>query len=166
MIEIKVNGAETHQVVEKEEQLLLDDQPVTWSSSPLPDGSFSILYGNKSYRAELVELNKELKTVLVKINDQEYKLEMKEPIDRLLEQMGLNQRVAHRVNQIKAPMPGMVLKIMVEIGQQLQKDDPVLILEAMKMENIFKAPEAAVVKEIKVKEHTAVEKGQILVVME
>lgn len=166
MYEVAINESKTFRVEQKEEQLLLDNQPVSWSCVLLPDGSYNILYKNKSYRAECLEINKEQKSVLVKVGGHEYRLQIREPIDRLLKEMGFNGRTSHKVNQIKAPMPGMILKIMVEVGQQLQKDDPLLILEAMKMENVFKAPEAAVVKEIKVKEQTAVEKGQVLIVME
>lgn len=166
MLEIKVNGSAAYKVAQKEEQLLLDDKPVDWSCEPLGDGSFSIILDHRSYRAELLALDAEQKTVRIQVNGRVYDLEISEPIDRLLKKMGLNERVVARTNEIKAPMPGMILNIMVSVGQQLQKGDPVLILEAMKMENIFKAPETAVVKEIKVKEHTAVEKGQVLVVME
>lgn len=166
MLEIKINGDELHKIAQKEEQLLLDEKPVDWSCVHLPDGTFSILYKNKSYRAECTALDKTLKTALIEVNGRQYRVEIKEPIDRLLKEMGLNERVNRKINQIKAPMPGMVLKIMVEPGQQLQKDDPLLVLEAMKMENIFKTPEAAIVKEIKVKEQTAVEKGQVLIIME
>lgn len=80
--------------------------------------------------------------------------------------MGLNNTLQHKINQIKSPMPGMVLDILVRPGQKLAKGDPVLVLEAMKMENVFKAPEDSVVKEIKVKEKTVVEKGQILIALE
>ncbi|MFN5942184.1 MAG: biotin/lipoyl-containing protein, partial [Bacteroidota bacterium] len=60
-------------------------------------------------------------------------------------------------------MPGMVLKILVEPGQQIEKGQGVLILEAMKMENVLKSSAAAMVKSIKVSEKSAVEKGAILV---
>jgi biotin carboxyl carrier protein len=63
-------------------------------------------------------------------------------------------------------MPGLILKILVTPGQAIKKGDPVLILEAMKMENVFKATVDAVVKEIKVAERTAVEKGEVLVILE
>jgi biotin carboxyl carrier protein len=74
--------------------------------------------------------------------------------------------MARKVNDIKAPMPGLVLKVLVTPGQAIKKGDPVLILEAMKMENVFKATSDATVKEIKVAELTAVEKGEVLIVLE
>ena len=60
-------------------------------------------------------------------------------------------------------MPGLILKVLVTEGQEIKKGDPVLILEAMKMENVFKAPGDAIVKTIKYKAGEAVEKGAILV---
>ena len=51
---------------------------------------------------------------------------------------------------IESPMAGKVIEILVEVGQSVEEDDEVIILEAMKMENPVYAPESGVVKEIKV----------------
>lgn len=163
--EIKVNGAASFQVQVKEEQLLLDGTPAVWSCEPMPDGSFSILYGHRSLRGEIAGINPENKEVTVKIDGQLYQVQMREPVDRLLESMGIGREQAPGISHIKAPMPGMILRVLVSPGQQLKKGDPVLVLEAMKMENVFKAPEDAVVREIPVKEGAAVEKGQVLVIL-
>jgi biotin carboxyl carrier protein len=104
--------------------------------------------------------------LVMNIDGRQFEAQITEPIDQVLQAMGLNQRASHKVDQIKAPMPGMVLSILVTEGQELGKGDPVLVLEAMKMENVFKAPADALVKEIRVKEKTAVEKGQVLVIFE
>ena len=77
--------------------------------------------------------------------------------------MGLDLSKMQKVEPIKAPMPGLILKIMVEVGQTLKKGDPVLILEAMKMENVFKATSDATVKAINIQAGKAVEKGEILI---
>ncbi|MNS88855.1 Methylmalonyl-CoA carboxyltransferase 1.3S subunit [compost metagenome] len=60
-------------------------------------------------------------------------------------------------------MPGLILKVLVTEGQAIKKGEPVLILEAMKMENVFKAPGDAVVKAIRIEERQAVEKGEVLI---
>jgi biotin carboxyl carrier protein len=60
----------------------------------------------------------------------------------------------------------MVLKVLVEPGQRLEKGDGILILEAMKMENVLKAPAAATVKGVRVQERTAVGKGDVLIDLE
>jgi biotin carboxyl carrier protein len=67
------------------------------------------------------------------------------------------------MNTVKAPMPGLVLNIVVEPGQTVEKGDPMIILEAMKMENVIKAAGEGRVKAIKVQKGMAVDKGQLLI---
>ncbi len=68
-----------------------------------------------------------------------------------------------KVNEVKAPMPGLVLDIRVSEGDEVKKGDPILVLEAMKMENIIKSPTDGVIKKINVKKGLAVEKNQVLI---
>ena len=67
--------------------------------------------------------------------------------------------------EVKAPMPGLVLRVLVEPGQQVAAGAGLAVLEAMKMENQIKAPVAGVVAEVRVAAGKAVEKGQVLVVL-
>jgi biotin carboxyl carrier protein len=60
-------------------------------------------------------------------------------------------------------MPGMVISVLVNEGQEVSAGESILILEAMKMENVIKSPVQAIVKTIKVKQGSAVEKGQLLI---
>ena len=64
---------------------------------------------------------------------------------------------------ITSPMPGLVFKIVVSVGQQVAKDQQLIILEAMKMESPIHAPNAATVSAILVKEGDAVSEGQVLI---
>ena len=73
---------------------------------------------------------------------------------------------ASRPGTLKAPMPGLMLQIEVEVGQHFKKGDRLAIIEAMKMENELKAHSPGVVREIKVKPGEPVEKNQILIVFE
>lgn len=66
---------------------------------------------------------------------------------------------------IKAPMPGLVRGVNVNIGDSVAARQGIVILEAMKMENELRAPRAGVVKEIRVKPGDKVEQGQVLVVV-
>lgn len=134
-----------------------------WDMVRLADGSFSILLDGKSYIALVEETDKASKQMTLRINGHKYQVSIEEPIDQLLKKMGLNNSATKKAEVIKAPMPGLVLKIMVAEGQEVKKGDPVLILEAMKMENVFKAPADATVKSIKAEAGKAVEKGQVLI---
>ncbi|HET58181.1 MAG TPA: acetyl-CoA carboxylase biotin carboxyl carrier protein subunit [Deltaproteobacteria bacterium] len=69
-------------------------------------------------------------------------------------------------SEVKAPMPGNILEILVKTGDQVKADDELLILEAMKMENPIYAPEDGTVGEIKVKVKDAVESDQVLMILE
>lgn len=163
MYQIKVNNNKEFNVVSENDQVFLDDKSVEWDMQKLPNGNFSILANGKSYTAILEEIDKSNKTIRLLINGNPYNLEIQEPIDLILKKMGINSSNQKKVESIKAPMPGLILKILVTEGQQIKKGDPVLILEAMKMENVFKAPADAIVKIIKYKAGEAVEKGAILV---
>lgn len=67
--------------------------------------------------------------------------------------------------EVKAPMPGLVLRILVTPGQMVEAGSGLAVLEAMKMENQIKAPAAGVVAALRVDPGTAVEKGQVLMVL-
>jgi biotin carboxyl carrier protein len=83
-----------------------------------------------------------------------------------LKQLTRSAKTDIRGGTLKAPMPGLVLKIEVEIGQHVEKGDGLIIIEAMKMENELKAHAPAVIKDIKVKSGQPVEKNQVLIVFE
>lgn len=66
---------------------------------------------------------------------------------------------------VKSPMPGLVLKIKKNVGDQVEIGESLIILEAMKMENDIRASISGVIKEIPIKENSAVEKNETLVVI-
>ncbi len=130
------------------------------------NGQFHILYKNKAYKAELLEQDANGKTFLIKINNNKYTIAVKDKYDQLVKKLGLSNLSSSKMNNVKAPMPGLVLDIQVEAGQRVQKGDPLLILEAMKMENVIKATGDATIKEVIIGKGIAVDKGQLLIEME
>ena len=163
MNKIKINEGPELEVAAFPGEMKIADHIHSWDLRQLPDGTYHILANGKSYNAILEEIDRTTKTLKLRINDNSYRLAIQEPIDQLLKKMGLNIAKSNKVEAIKAPMPGLVLKILVIEGQEIKKGEPVLILEAMKMENVFKAPADATVKAIKVAERKAVEKGEVLI---
>lgn len=67
---------------------------------------------------------------------------------------------------LRAPMPGLVLRLAVTVGSRVAPGDPLLVLEAMKMENELRATAPGVVAAVRVAGGAAVEKGQVLVEFE
>ncbi len=130
------------------------------------DNSFHILKNQKAYKAEIESVDYKSKTFVFKINGTKYTSKISDKYDRLIDQLGMKIGAVQKVGDIKAPMPGLVLEVSVEVGTQVAKGDKVMILEAMKMENVIKAAGDGVVKAIHITKGTAVEKGQILIEME
>jgi biotin carboxyl carrier protein len=130
------------------------------------NGKFHVLQDNKSYKAEILDINYEDKMMKIKVNGNSYDVKILDKYDRLVKQIGLTIGSSNKTNVIKSPMPGLVLQIMTEVGQRVNKGETMLILEAMKMENTIKAPSDAVIKSIHVGKGAAIEKGQLLIELE
>lgn len=125
--------------------------------------SSHIIHDNKSYNVEVVDFNKEEKHANIKINGHVYKVQITTQLDMLLQQLGMDSLANNKVLMLKAPMPGLVLNVMVAVGDEVKKGDSLLVLEAMKMENIIKSPADAVVKKIGVKQGDKIEKNTVLI---
>jgi biotin carboxyl carrier protein len=125
-------------------------------------GSLQVVVNGQSHEADLVSLDKEARKVTLRIEGKKLTAQIKEPVDLLFEQLGMKQTLVKKVNDLKAPMPGLIVKLLVAVGDTVKQGEPLLILEAMKMENVFKAAADVTIKEIKVSEKQSVEKGQLL----
>lgn len=145
------------------DQLIYNDQPFNWSLSQKSNSTFLILKDHKTFRAEILDIDPSSKTATIKIEKSVFEIELKDKMDLLLEKMGIANLDAPQVNDLKAPMPGLILETLVEAGQEIKKGDQLLILEAMKMENVLKAPGDGTVVSIEVSKGDSVEKGQILI---
>lgn len=124
---------------------------------------FFMRYNNRSYNILLLKVLTDEKKLILRINGKRVSIQVKDKFDLLLQQLGMDKMSKKKTESIKAPMPGMVLKVLVEEGQAIKKGDTILILEAMKMENALKAPHDGIVKRVAVNKGTAVEKNQLLV---
>ena len=129
-------------------------------------GAYHLLHNNQSYHISIIQSDLDAKTVTLEINGVSYELKVEDEYDQLIKSMGLSSSAKQKLSSIKAPMPGLILEILIEPGQSIEKGDQLLILEAMKMENVLKADGEGVVKSVEVKKGDAVEKGQLIIEME
>ncbi|MDX1903820.1 MAG: biotin/lipoyl-containing protein [Thermonemataceae bacterium] len=150
----------------QESKIILNNELFEADILPLSENKYHIIYRNKSYSIEVLKADATEKNFRLKINGEIYDYTAKTQIDLLLEKMGIQTANTKKVNHIKAPMPGLIVGIKVEIGQKVQKGDILLILEAMKMENVIKSPIEATVKAIKIKQGENVEKNKVLIEFE
>jgi biotin carboxyl carrier protein len=144
-------------------EFIVNGQRVIWDLIKIQEGYFHILYNQVSYRAEVVKIDSDRKSITIKINSKPYSVFLKDKFDVLLEKMGMNTNATAKINHVRAPMPGLIIDLKVKDGDQVKAGDPLLILEAMKMENIIKSPGDATVKSVKVTMGEGVEKNQVLI---
>ncbi|OIQ16030.1 MAG: acetyl-CoA carboxylase biotin carboxyl carrier protein subunit [Flavobacterium sp. MedPE-SWcel] len=155
---LTVNGTTAFDV--NEEQL---SQLDAISTAP---SHYHILKDNKPFKAAVTDANFLAKEYTVTINNNTYTVNIANTLDQLIKEMGFEIGAAKQVNEIKAPIPGLILEINVTVGQEVQENDDLLILEAMKMENTFQSPRAGVIKSIAINKGDAVDKGQLLIEFE
>jgi biotin carboxyl carrier protein len=157
-------ASEPYQIIVNE-QLKLAIEPQEAAALdliPLPTGGFHILKGGKKYVAEVIDAHYAERAFTIRVNGSVFKVHIADKYERLIQEMGLTIGASQKMNEIKAPMPGLVLDILVTEGQSVKKGDALLILEAMKMENVIKAAGDAVVKAVLVKKGVPVDKGNLL----
>lgn len=122
-----------------------------------------VLADNHSYKVSIHKIDKENKEVTLVINGKKTVIVLRSQTEMLLASLGLHKMLASKLDSIKAPMPGLIQTIMVTEGQSVQKGEPLLILEAMKMENVIKSPANVVIDKILVTAKTTVEKGHVMI---
>jgi acetyl/propionyl-CoA carboxylase alpha subunit len=165
MYKITVNNVQM-QVEASHAGKIINGRPFVADIIEIKEGLFHILQNNRSLIAEVIESNFEAKTFLIKVNNHEYNVSVKDKYDELLHEMGFDSAQMKKSGDVKAPMPGLVLSVNVSPGQQIRTGDSLVILEAMKMENVLKAHADGVVKKIFVIKGDKVEKNQVMVTFE
>ena len=126
-----------------------------------PDGFSYIVWKNKKYMLDVIEKNQNRYTVMV--NGVWHSFSVETPISlkrkRFLEQQGDSASVL----SIEAPMPGKIIDIMVEEGTEVKEGEPIIILEAMKMQNEISSHVTGVVQSVSVKKNDSVMKDDVLI---
>jgi biotin carboxyl carrier protein len=138
----------------------------TLDSVEVTNNSFHVLKDNKSFNATISKADYLNKSYEVIVNKNKYNVNIYNALDLLIKEMGFELGSTKKVNEIKAPMPGLILDINVKVGQEVSENDNILILEAMKMENVITAPRDGIIKSISINKGDAVDKNQLLIEFE
>lgn len=162
MYSVSINKS-VFEVENSKERVAVSGNILDWDITQIGEKHYHVIYKNQSYNLELVSLDTQTKTVRLKLNNKPCDIKLKDKFDLLLEKLGMNNIHSQSAKEIKAPMPGLIFDIKVKEGDEVKKGDGVLILEAMKMENILKSPGDGIVKAIKIKKGQSVEKNQVLI---
>jgi len=129
----------------------------------LNEQSSHVIHQHKSYNIEVVDFDKDEKLASIKVNGSVYRVQVTSQLDLLLKQLGMDNLASKKIAQLKAPMPGLVLNILVKEGDEVKKGDSLVVLEAMKMENIIKSPADVVIKKVEVSQGDKIEKNMVLI---
>lgn len=165
MLRITLNQQE-YLFDKKAETVMLNGHAVNADVVKLDKNKFHVIINNASYNIELLAKDENAKNQTILVNGQKQSVEIKDKYDDLLKQLGMDKLMGNKANLLKAPMPGLVLKVLVSEGQAVKKGDGLLILEAMKMENIIKAASDGIVKKIHIEEKNIVDKNQKMIEFE
>lgn len=155
-------GESTYEIDRQQDDFIIDGKAFKFDLANSGNGNLHFLVDNKSYQAKVLSVDREQKKVEVKINSTPYLIEVKDHLDLLLAKLGMESSNQSGAKDVKAPMPGLILDILVAQGQEVKKGDHLLILEAMKMENVIKCPADGVVSSLLATKGESVEKGKIL----
>lgn len=120
----------------------------------------------KSYQIKILQTDFPNKRISLEVNGNPYHLKLEDELDQMVNQMGMLATKSHQINNVTSPMPGLIIDIMATVGQVVFKGTPLMVLSAMKMENIISSPGQGVIKQLEVQIDDAVEKGQVLIEME
>lgn len=120
--------------------------------------------GTKLYKIDNIEVNE--RNVSFSINGTYFETTVKDEQDLLLEKLGFHAGTAASAGSLNAPMPGKILELLIADGESVEEGQPVLILEAMKMENELKSPSNGVVSKLHIQQGDNVEKNQLLIDIE
>jgi biotin carboxyl carrier protein len=127
---------------------------------------FTLTYKGKKFRGEVMENRQEEGMLTLKLNHRVFQVHKSGPLDALIASLGMDKPKVRKLKQLKAPMPGRLVSITIQVGQEVQPGDALLTLEAMKMENVLKAEGTGVVKRLAVNPGDVVEKGGLLIEFE
>ena len=145
----------------------IDEQAVKkLDTLKVSDSEFHVLDNHLSYKTEIINANFYEKSYSIKVNNTVYQIKIHDELDILIKEMGFEIGITKEVNEIKAPMPGLILEINIQVGSEVKEDDTLLILEAMKMENALTSPRAGIIKTISVTKGETVDKNQLLIAFE
>jgi len=139
----------------------LDGHEFPFDVASLQNGLLSVLVEGKSYEVRQEVAGSETSIV---VGNERFKATVRDP--RSLRSRARSGDSGQGPKKIIAPMPGKVVRIVAPQGAEVEAGQPVVVIEAMKMQNELKAPKTGRVKKINVSEGAAVEAGQTLAEVE
>ena len=128
--------------------------------------TWSVLTGGQRYKVECEKAPDDDGHAVFRINGVRRRVRVLDDRAKLLDNMGMSVKPGAASGDIAAPMPGKVLQVLVQEGDVVDEAQPLVVLEAMKMENVIKASASGTVSLVAAIQGQAVEKGALLMRIE
>ena len=157
----QITGSKSYQIEFSENGITVDGKPFNGKIIKQTNDNYLLVLENEVIPIEI--LQQEGKTIRIKYKGMETSFSIEDELDLTIAKLGFKNTAALTHDKLKAPMPGMILEIRVNEGDTVQKGDVLLILEAMKMENVIKASHDGNIEKIHVTKGQTVEKNQLLI---
>lgn len=142
----------------------LNSKEIQFELKNVDDGLVEISFDNQIKLFSLIEKTED--KILLMHEGEYYQFQIQTEKSRLASKFISSNSTSHKSILIKAPMPGLVIKILKSEGDKVKKGEPLIILEAMKMENELTSPVNGIIKKVFVKENNTVEKGNSIILIE
>ncbi len=120
-------------------------------------------HNGRNYNCVVLERNRDEHTATLQVDGITFKTKIVTELDKIISEMGYASKSAGQEKEIYAPMPGLVLKLSCNAGDEISAGDTLLTLEAMKMENLIKVQVDGTIAEVHVAAGDKVEKGTLLI---
>jgi biotin carboxyl carrier protein len=162
LYKVNINNS-SYSVVINNDHIEVNGSSWKWDLVRIDNSQFHLIHDSNSYLIQVEKKDPQSKQISFKLNGIPFQAQVMDRYDILLDKLGMNPAHHQGHLEVRAPMPGKILEIKVEAGQQVKSGDQLIVLEAMKMENIIKATGDGVVENIFVETGINVEKNQILI---
>lgn len=160
---VSINGKKK-EVKIFEKTIIIDNIEYQYSLSQINESSFHLRVNNSSFEVSMDRFSVE--DFLLLIEGNYFETTVRSKLEEIAnETLKKKEKISHK-DTIAAPMPGLVLKIRKKVGETVAIGEPLIVLEAMKMENDIKSPASGTIKEIKVREGDSVNKDQKMILIE
>jgi biotin carboxyl carrier protein len=126
-------------------------------------GRYHLIFQDQNYEVEVDQVHFEKGQIHLRVNGSVHHVKVETPLERKIKALGINELNTGDGELIQAPMPGKVLSVLIEEGEKIEAGQDLLILEAMKMENVIKSAQDGVVDKVHVSDNDTVNKNQTLV---
>ncbi len=154
MLQIKVNNKNFS---------VAPDSVSAFQIEELGDGRFLMRRGDKVMEIFLLSAAEDGKELEVQIGQSYFKSEVQTEFDQLLGTMGFKSGDSKKLKELKSPMPGKIISVLVQDGAEVKAGDPLLLLEAMKMENVLQSSIDGKVEKVLVEKGASVNKNDLLI---